>query len=260
LSGNEFARRIGISQSKVSRAELGQRVPTAEDVQLWARGTGASDAELRDLLERREQAAVEVVAWRRHLKRGLVALQQETAAVEASAGTIRYYHPSLVPGILQTPAYARALLEAGWPQGREDLPQAIAARMNRQAILYDEAKRFEFVIGEPALRWWFGSREVMLGQVDRLSQVSTLPNVTLGILPLHQVVSVWRSHHLTIYIDREDGPLVHVELLAGGQNYRDPDDVTRYLDAFDRLAKVAVTGDEARALLERVAADLRAIH
>jgi len=59
---------------------------------------------------------------------------------------------------------------------------------------------------------------------------------------------MWRSCHFTIDDERPGGPLVHVELLAGGRNFRDPDDVARYVEAFDRLGAAAVTGEEARAL------------
>jgi transcriptional regulator with XRE-family HTH domain len=258
VSGMELSRRSGISQSKVSRVELGQQLPSTDDVARWARLCNAPDDRLRRLLQLREAAASEAVVRRRHRARGLAARQAVTGQVEASAGLVRVFHPTLIPELLQTPGYTRAVLEAAHPTGRDDLAAGVAARMNRQALLYDEAKRFEFTIGEPALRWWFGSREVMLGQVDRLIMVAGLPNVTLGVLPLNTATTAWHSHHLTLYTRREEGPLAHVELLTGGYNIRDPDDVTRCADALGRLAKAAITGTELRALLDQVSADLRA--
>jgi Domain of unknown function (DUF5753) len=170
---------------------------------------------------------------------------------------LRYYHPTLVPGLVQTPGYARAVYEAMHPGGRADISGAIAARMNRQAILYDEAKRIEFVIGEAALRWWFPPASTMLGQLDRLAQVAALPNVVVGILPFGPTPT-WRSHHFTLYDERPGGAVVHVELLAGGRNFRDPDDVARYAEAFKRLHDAAVIGEDAQRLLRRIITNLQA--
>jgi hypothetical protein len=132
--------------------------------------------------------------------------------------------------------------------------------MARQQVLYAEGKRFHFILGEPALRWWRGSAEVMLGQLDRLGQMLTLPSITVGILPLDREMPVWNHHGFTVFSDRaNDGEdLVHVETLQTGLNVRNAEDVARYVDAFERLAKLAATGDQARALLARVAEGLRA--
>ena len=258
LSGEALGREIGASQSKVSRLELGQLVPSAGDVERWAKATGASAEQRAQLLELVEAVTTEAVAWRRRLRRGLVGLQQETAELEASAGTIREFRPLLVPGLLQTPAYARAVYEAMHTSGRSDVPEAVAARMNRQAILYREGQRFEFVLTEAGVRWRLGPPELMLAQLDRLGQVATLPNVSLGIIPLGAEVPAWHSHGFVLFDDREGGPVVHVETLTSALNVRSPDDVGRYLEAFKRLEAASVTGPDVRALLEQLAGDMRA--
>jgi hypothetical protein len=88
----------------------------------------------------------------------------------------------------------------------------------------------------------------------------TLPNVTLRILALDQDMPVWNHHGFTVFSDRagDAEDLVHVETLQTGLNVRNTEDVARYLDAFERLAGMATTGDQARALLARLAGDLRA--
>jgi transcriptional regulator with XRE-family HTH domain len=256
LSGLAFSRQIGLAQSKVSRVELGQQVPSAEDLDRWLTATEAPAYQRDELRQLREAAATEVMAWRRHRGRGLAALQEDVAAVEASAGIVRYWHPTLVPGILQTPAYARAVYTARHGPDQPDLAEAVARRMNRQALLYEEGHRFEFVIGEAALRWWPAPAPVMLGQLDRLATVAMLPNVTLGVLPFGEV-PVWHTHHFTVYDDREGGPLVHVERLEGGDNFRDPEDIVSYAEAFKRLLEVAVTDQGAVTFLEEIAAEIR---
>jgi transcriptional regulator with XRE-family HTH domain len=256
LSGLAFSRQIGLAQSKVSRVELGQQVPSADDLDRWLEATRAPAYQREELRQLREAAATEAMAWRRHRGRGLAALQEDVAAVEASAGNLHYWHPTLIPGILQTPAYARAVYEAVHGPDQPDLAEAVARRMNRQALLYEDRRRFEFVIGEPALRWWPAPAPVMLGQLDRLATVATLPNVTLGVLPFGEL-PVWHTHHFTLYDDRDGGPLVHVERLEGGSNFRDPEDVARYAEAFKRLLEAAATGDDALALLDQVAEEIR---
>jgi transcriptional regulator with XRE-family HTH domain len=256
LSGLAFARQVGLAQSKVSRVELGQQVPSAEDLDRWLDATATPPERRDELRQLREAAATEAFAWRRHRGRGLAALQDDVAAAEASAGSLRYWHPTLVPGILQTPAYARAVYAAMHGPDQHDLAEAVARRMDRQALLYEEGRRFEFVIGEAALRWWPGPASVMLGQLDRLGTVARLPNVTLGVLRFGEV-PVWHSHHFTLYDDREGGPLVHVERLMGGSNLRDPEDVARYAEAFKRLLEAAAAGEDALAFLEQLAGDLQ---
>ena len=260
VTGTQLATQLGISQSTVSRFETGQQIPSIAEVETWARTLGADDAAVAGLVELVDAAATDAVAFRRtRVRRGLAGQQQDTAAVEASAGLLRSFNPSGVQGLLQTPAYAQAIFAAAHP-GRTDLAAAVAARMARQEVLYAQGKLFHFILGEPALRWWRGSAEVMLGQLDRLGQMLTLPNVTLGILALDRQVPVWNHHSFTVFSDRADGAedLVHVETLQTGLNIRNTEDVARYLDAFKRLAQVAVTGGQARTLLTRVTEDLRA--
>ena len=262
VTGTELADQLGISQSTVSRLETGQQIPSRVEVEAWARTLGADDAAIAGLVELVEGAATEAVAFRRtRVRRGLAGQQQDTAAAEASAGLLRSFNPIGVQGLLQTPAYAQAVYAAAHP-GRTDLAAAVAARMARQQVLYAEGKWFRFILGEPALRWWRGSAEVMLGQLDRLGQMLTLPNVAVGILPLDREMPVWNHHGFTVFSDRarDAEDLVHVETLQTGLNVRNTDDVARYLDAFERLAKLAATGDQARALLARVAESLRRPH
>ena len=255
VTGVELAGRLGISQSSVSRLETGQQIPSIPEATAWASALGAEDTAVAELVELVEAAATEAVAFRRtRARRGLAGQQADVAAVEASAGTLRSYNPLAVQGLLQTPAYAAAIFAAAHPD-RTDLAAATAARMARQQVLYAPGKRFWFVLGEPALRWWRGDAAVMAGQLDRLGQMTTLGNVTLGILPLDREIPAWNHHGFTVFTDRAGGAadLVHVETLHTGLNVHGPEDVARYLDAFERLAKLAVTGEQARALLARAA-------
>jgi transcriptional regulator with XRE-family HTH domain len=244
LSTHELARRLGVGQSSISRYENGERAPSVADVRRWGEETGATLEELQGLALDAERALTEAVAWRGVMRGGLPRKQQEVAALEYVAGVVRIYHPVLVPGLLQTADYARRVFETGWPDGRPDFASAVAARVERQAVLYDTSKRFEFLVTEAALRWRFAPPAVQAAQLDRIRTMATLPNITIGIVPLIADDMPWHSHGFSMYDDRIDGgdPLVQVETLTAGVNVSDHADVDEYRQAFARLLRAADRG------------------
>ena len=94
----------------------------------------------------------------------------------------------------------------------------------------------------------------MRAQADRIITVSTLENVTVGIIPQAAEADVWHDHGFNITDDRgDDGdPVVHFETLTEGLTITDPDEVAAYKEAFDRLRKLAVADEDARTLLSRI--------
>jgi transcriptional regulator with XRE-family HTH domain len=258
LTGHELAERVGLSQSTVSRIELGQAFPGLSDVDRWAEVTGASQAQRSELREAAEAAALEAISWRKAARRGLPELQENVRDLEATAATILNFQPTIIPGLLQTADYARRLVQSGYPVGRPDIAAAVAARLDRQAILYDEAKHLEFVIAEAALRWRLGPPQMMLAQLDRVATLATLPNVTIGIIPQIAQVAAWHIHGFAILADRhDDSPITRVETLTTGLSIRDPEEVDRYLQAFRLLRESAVLDDEAQRLIRSLMAELR---
>lgn len=258
LTGRQLADSAGVSQSTVSRLERGEAVPSATDVEQWVRATGASEEDRAELLRWADQAGTEATSWRRDLRRGLPRLQRDVHELETAAATIRNFQPVLVPGLLQTAEYARRLYTAGYPSGRPDIPAAIAARMQRQSILYDDSKRLEFIIAEPALRWRFGPASLMLAQLDRITAVATLSHVDIAVLPQTADLTPWQTHGFNIFEDRgdEQQPVVHFETLTTDITVTDPSDVDIYREAFAALGRSALVGDEAHAVLRTLMAEL----
>jgi transcriptional regulator with XRE-family HTH domain len=253
LSGEQVAAMLGISQSQVSRIELGQQAAPVEITERWAQVTGASAERHAELTAWAGSAATELVAWRKAMSRGLVRLQQDSRDLEASAATIRNFQPARIPGLLQVPEYARRTFAAGHPPGQPDIAAAVAVRMDRQAVLYDQSKHLEFVITEAALRWRLGPPALMLAQLDRIDVTCTLENVAVSVIPQDAEVGEWHDHAFTILDDRADGgPVVHVETLTSGLTITDAAEAARYHDAFARLRKAAVAGADARAILRRI--------
>jgi transcriptional regulator with XRE-family HTH domain len=254
LSGEEMAAALGVSQSRVSRMELGQQVAAAEVVGNWARAAGAADAERETLLGLAEAAAAEMVSWRRAMARGLVQLQEDSRTLEASAATILNFQIAFVPGLLQVAEYARRIFAAEHGDGHPDIAATVAARMNRQAIIYNGSKHLEFVMAEAAVRWRIGPEGLMRAQIEKIIDVSTLENVTIGIIPQSAEADVWHDHGFNVLDDRGDDtePVVHIETLTRGLTIEDPDDVAVYKKTFAQLRQLALTGDEARDLLRRI--------
>lgn len=255
LTTRQLADRLGVSQGKVTKIENARTVPSVEDVRAWVEATGAPADRAARLVELVERAHTEAIMLRAARRAGLPDLQRQVAASEQAATAIHVYTPTIIPGLLQTPDYAR-LLVTSVHQDRPDVAEAISQRMQRQAILYEEGRRFEFVIGEAALRWRYGAAAVQLGQLDRLRTAALLPGVQVGVLSFDREVPAWHSHGFTLFEADDGDPYVHVETLTASLNVTEPADVEAYRQALARLRELAVQGEEAQALLVQVMEEL----
>jgi transcriptional regulator with XRE-family HTH domain len=257
LSGEALAARLGVSQSHLSRVELGDAAADPELVDRWAQACGAAPGLREAAAELAGSVAVELTTWRAALAGGLVKLQREVAEAEAAASTISAWVPMLVPGLIQTASYAHHLVGGDYPD-RDDVAAAIAARMERQPILYDRSKTLRWVIGEAGLRWRVGPADVMAAQLDRVAILAAEPHLDVRVLPFSRTAAVWHDHGFTILADRADDQpdLVHLELLTGPANVTEPREVTAYREAYERLASLAVGGRDAVAVVRKVMAEL----
>ncbi len=254
LSGEQLAKRLGISQSRVSRIELGQQVASVDLVRRWVEATGASEKRCAELVGWAESAGSEAVAWRAALGRGLARQQRDSRELEDSAAAICSFQPVLVPGLLQVPEYARRIFAAGNPQhSRSEMAAAVAALMDRQLRLYEGTTRFEFVLTEAALRWRIGPPHVMLAQLDRITAVAGLDSVDVRVISLDTDLDIWHEHGFSLQDDRaEDDPVVTVETLTSQVITTDPAKVAFYRDAFVRLREAALHGADVEALLHPI--------
>ncbi len=258
LTTRELADRLKVSQSKVTKVENARTVPSVEDVRAWIGVTGAPADQATQLIALAERAQTEAIILRAARRAGLPELQRQVAESERLAMTIRVYYPTIIPGLLQTPDYARLVVTAVH-QDRPDVAEAIAQRVQRQTILYEEGHRFEFVVGEAALRWRYGPLAVQLGQLDRIRTIAMLPNVFVGVLPFSRETPAWHSHGFTLFEDRIDGgdPYVHVETLTASLNVTESADVEAYRQILSQLRAFAVHGEDAQALLAQLMDEMR---
>jgi transcriptional regulator with XRE-family HTH domain len=262
MTGRELARRIGISQSKISRIEAGTALPSISEVARWAEAVDAP-AETRCLLETLTKAAhTEVDTWQAALE-GRPHLQDDVRELETTARRTRNFQPHLVPGLLQTPDYAQRVFTMFKERAPEtDIPSAVAERMNRQLALYEEGKEFEFIITDGALRWRPGPPRLLLAQLDRIAAMSTKDNVSVGIIPLLQVEATDSISNGFVMYEAENAsasPLVRIETIHAGLTVQAADDVKAYEEHWSALSRMARFGDEARAFLAELSAEVRTI-
>jgi transcriptional regulator with XRE-family HTH domain len=251
LTGERLAARCGISQSKISKIETGRVLATITDAERILNALGTSQDRTAELMALARLANTEFQSVRASLKRGMHQKQRELAALEADTLHIRFFLPLMITGLLQTPEYARASM-ANFPG---DHPQAIAKRLDRQAALYNPAKRFTFILTEAAVRWQLCEPQVMAVQMGRLASLSELPNIRLGVIPLDSYVPDGPLNTFTVYDER----IATAETFGGVIMMRDPRDVTYHLELFTFFERYAVTGDKVRALLESYAQHFRGL-
>ena len=248
LSTYELAVRLGWSQSKVSKMERGSTAADPDDVAEWARSTGADAGVAADLATQAELAANQMQSWQAVHGRGLATRQREVAELNAAMVRHREFAPDVVPGLLQTPPYAARVLELADVSGRGQVAEAVSARVNRQAILYDSSRTFEFVLTEGALRFRVGPRDLMHAQAEKIISVMSLANVSVSVIPFSAIPAALFVSGFVIY-DIPDEPLVLVEILSRELQLRTAWDVHLYEQTFERLADSAVSGAQAAALI-----------
>ena len=253
LTGDQLAAELGWPRSKVPKLENGRQMPTGADIRAWAQVTGAQD-EIPDLLGLLSDAQAVHRQWRHQLRSGHAALQAEFDALVRGAGRVRNFEIAFIPGLLQTPDYARyRALEAVRLHGTdpERVEETVRARMGRQGVLYDQAKTFEFVVTEAAFRLLPCPPPVMAAQLDRLMTATALANLTFGIIPFGTELPVVP---MLGFLAADD--LTVIETFTSADTLRGQESA-KYIQVFGELMAEAVTGDAARRLIAAAAGALR---
>jgi hypothetical protein len=234
-----------MSQSKISRIESGKVLPTVLDVERILRGLALPDNVARELIALARRANVEHISWRAVAEIGLWRKQSELKAFAESCKLQRLFLPAIPSGLLQVPEYARAALSPVVETPARDVEKAVQARLDRQAVLDDPARKFVFVMTEQALRWKRASRPVMAEQCQHMAYLSERPNIEIAIVSQSAEVSGAALNSFVVYDDR----LVVEELFSGEVVLNDPKDVVHHENLFTFFYGHALKEDRARALL-----------
>jgi hypothetical protein len=173
--------------------------------------------------------------------------------LEEAADLIRAYEPQFVPGLLQTEDYARALTVVGFPDATPDeTERRVALRLTRQQLLTrPEPPRLWVVLDETVLRRRVGGRDVMRGQLSRLIEAASLPNVTLQVLRF--AVGPHQAMFGMFYVFRFPSPelqdVVYGENMTSAFYLDKPEDVGAYTVAMDRICAMAASAEETVGIL-----------
>lgn len=259
LSGNQLAQQLGWPQPRISKLETGKQIPTEDDLDAWLAATGADDEQTRELADLLSAARIEYATYRgvQRTPGGLARRHAERGTWEAATTRIAEFQPAMLPGLVQTSAYARKLLTSPLASAMNitasDADALVAERIKRQDILYQPGRRLQIVVGEAALWNTPSTVETLINQLDRLISFAELPNLEFGVVPHSAPMPIAPLACFTVC----DEDFVLVETLTGEQRLDDPEEVAVYVKAFELLREAALTGPDAVELIQRVAAQLR---
>jgi transcriptional regulator with XRE-family HTH domain len=246
LKAKELAEALGWHPTKISKIENGKQTPVDTEIEAWTRATN-SEPETANLVASVHTLEVQYAEWRRVMRTGVRPRQNELAELDQKTRFFRVFESTVIPGLLQTSEYARARFAEAIRTFHltNDISEAVEGRMKRQDIFYRLDKRFHFVLTEAALRFRLCPPAVMLGQLDRLMSLSSLPNVRLGIISFKTAYTVSPWHGFWLYDDQK----VLVETYSAGLNLAQPQEIELYRRIFGELAEVASYGRAARTII-----------
>jgi transcriptional regulator with XRE-family HTH domain len=260
LSTTQLARRLGWSQSKVSKTERGATLAPPADVEAWAIATGASVEVRAQLGTLADRSAVEFIERRRVSAPGRRRVQQEIQRLEEAASVVRVFQSNIVVGLAQTRSYIEAMFRIGRRTPPEDLDNVVASRLARQATLTDSSKRFELVMGEAALCHRLIRSPDMRTQLERLVVLSQQSNIHLGIIRFDADEQVHQYHGYSVIgdPDLDDEAIVWVTTVTRTLRIRGDAEIREYIEHFNALQAAATEGEPLREFLRELIAELPA--
>jgi transcriptional regulator with XRE-family HTH domain len=252
LSGEELARRLGWSQSKVSKMETGRTRAAQDDVAAWLGEVGTAP-ELRTQAEGlARDAQGEARHWRDAYRDGAAALQRELVDLGARPQTIRAYQHNVVPGLLQTAEYAKAVFAGALRgtefTGKQEIAEAVQGRLERQQVLYDSETTARFVVTEAALRWRPDEGRTLAVQLDRMMAMASLNSVELAVIPLDRPGPLLPVTSFTMF-DQADDPVVLVETVTRELVITEPGEVDFFRDRFSSAEEQTLSGEDSLAFI-----------
>ncbi|MEU6217786.1 helix-turn-helix transcriptional regulator [Streptomyces sp. NPDC047022] len=255
LAQEQAARALGFSPAKLSRIESGKgrKPPTETDVRALLELYGTDEHEASVLL-RLLQRAGEPGWWQRYDKRLMPEWFDRLVGLQEAAAAIRTFEIQYVPGLLQTPAYARAVVKRGLPTASAaEVERRVELRLRRRELLRrQDAPQLWAVVDESVLMRVLGSREVMREQLEHLLEMAQRPHVVLQIVPLDVTNASAPAFPVTYLrfggLDLPD--IVYLEHIKSANFLEDRDETEEYRVVLDRLADEALNPRASVALLQ----------
>lgn len=256
----DVARHLECSMSRVSRIETGKSVARIRDVRdMLDLYRVTDDAQREQLLTLAKEAQQR--GWWTEYEAVLSAGLDTYVGLEASAASIRSFQTHLVPGLLQTEEYSRALIKVARPgESSANIDRMISLRRRRQAMLADsDYLEMWAVLDEAVLRRAIGGAGVMRAQLARLLEAGELASVTIQVLPFSRGVHPGLDGAFTIigFPDPTDLDVVYVDCPAGNIFLEKQRDVRRHTTWFDHLRAAALPPDESAEFIATAADDFK---
>ncbi|MGH3278546.1 MAG: helix-turn-helix domain-containing protein [Trebonia sp.] len=254
LSGRALAAATGQHFTRVSKIEHGVQPPSDQDIRDWCRACRTED-QIPDLIATARAVQSAYLEFRRQARAGMKrVLGAHTLPLYGRTSLFRIYEHNVIPGLFQTAAYCAAMLSFwfGFLDAPDDLDAAVAARMERQRVIWQADKRFAVVLEEQALRTWFGTAETQAGQLGRLLEMMSVPTISLGVVPMMTERSAVASAGFWIF----DNSMVALETPTASIEVTRPQEIELYARMFEHLKAAAVYGAAARTLIVRAFGEL----
>ncbi|WP_405581668.1 helix-turn-helix domain-containing protein [Streptomyces sp. NBC_01092] len=246
FSRAEFSDVVRFSKHTVESVELGRRMADEAFVERAEEATGNTGA-LRKSSEFLTRGEVGLAVWFRRWAR-----------LEKKAVSLCTYECRLVPGLLQSEAYARAVFEGTIPLLTDKkLEDQMSARFERQKMLRDRPTvPFSFIVEEAVFRRRFGGAEEMRGLLDRVLELCALRNVTLQLVPLDAMLHACLDGPIQLLETPQGRRLGYSEGQQNGRLIADAKEVSLLHQRYDTLRSQALNPQESRGLLEQLRGEL----
>lgn len=250
LTIDEVGEKLECSASKVSRIETGHVGVTPRDARDMLELYGLTGDEREALVQLAREARKP--GWWQAYKEVFTGT---FVGLEADASSLKAFQALLVPGLLQTETYARAVIRAMRPDSDEsEIQRRVAARTARQQLLADPSPpEYWAVIDEAVLHREVGGPEVMARQAQRLIEMGQLPHVTIQVVPFTAGAHPGMEGPFLIlgFPEPADPEVVYVDSTSGGFFLELAPDVRRYTLMFDHLRAAALKPDDSLSLIEK---------
>ena len=258
LTCEDVGRRLECSGTRISRMETGRISVRPGDVRELLEVYGVTGAEADSLVQLAREARRK--GWWHTYGRVLPTWFEAYIGLESEAVRLRDFQPLVMPGLLQTEDYARAVLRAAPHAGSgAEVDRQVALRMERQKILSQPSPPDVcLVLSESVLRVQVGGPAVMRAQLRRLTDAAERPNITLQVLPSTTAAHAQPISPFTMleFADAADPAVVYLEHLTGSLFLENEDEVRRYRVVFDHLRAEALGTSQSVGLIGQVAAEL----
>jgi transcriptional regulator with XRE-family HTH domain len=258
LSREEAASRLEWSTSTIFRIETGRSHPQPRSVRDLMDLYGITGPEREGLIQLARDARQP--GWWHSFRDVLPNPYEVYIGLETGAVSIRNFEPLLIPGLLQTADYARAMVRGGARElDRDEIERRVEVRLSRQQVLLREDRpRLWAVIDEAVMCRVVGGPAVMAAQLQQLAEAAEHGKTTLQVVPFSAGAHAGTSGPFVILglPEPAEPDLVYVETLAGDIYLEERADVDRYTLAFERLLAAALHPDDSIALVEAAARSL----